>query len=437
MKVKNNYHIGLVTLGCSKNQVDSEFLAGRLRTHGLKVSHKLNEQFTDAVIINTCGFILDAKEESINTILDYLQEKEEGRIGQVFAMGCLTQRYREELQHEMPELDGIFGVNEQQKVVEAITGKYKKELVGERILTTPPHYAYLKVSEGCDRSCSFCAIPLIRGKNVSKPIEELVKESKSLVSKGVKELILIAQDLTYYGLDLYQKRMLAPLLKELVKVEGIEWIRLHYTFPAQFPTDVLTVMKEEPKICNYLDIPLQHINSKLLKSMKRGIDKKGTLSLIQTIRKNLPEAALRTTLIAGYPGETEQQFNELKEFVKVSRFERLGVFSYSHEEDTPAYELHDDVPDEIKEQRVAEIMDLQQEISQELNQQKAGKRFKVIIDREEEDYFVGRTEYDSPEVDNEVLVTKNTPLKPGDFTRVKITHADPFDLYAEADMDSD
>ena len=437
MKVKNNYYIGLVTLGCSKNQVDSEFLAGRLRTHGLNVHHKINEPFTDAVIINTCGFILDAKEESINTILDYLQEKKEGRIGQVFAMGCLTQRYREELQHEMPELDGIFGVNEQQKVVEAITGKYKKELVGERILTTPSHYAYLKVSEGCDRSCSFCAIPLIRGKNVSKPIEELVKESENLASKGVKELILIAQDLTYYGLDLYQKRMLAPLLKELVNVEGIEWIRLHYTFPAQFPTDVLNVMKEEPKVCNYLDIPLQHINSQLLKSMKRGIDKKGTLSLIHTIRKNLPEAALRTTLIAGYPGETEQQFIELKEFVKASRFERMGVFPYSHEEDTPAYELQDDVPDEIKEQRVAEIMDLQQEISQELNQQKTAKRFKVIIDREEEDYFIGRTEYDSPEVDNEVLVTKNTHLKPGDFTQVKITHADPFDLYAEVDMDSD
>ncbi|MCF8308592.1 MAG: 30S ribosomal protein S12 methylthiotransferase RimO [Bacteroidales bacterium] len=436
MKAKQNYHIGLVTLGCAKNQVDSEFLAGRFRASGLETSHKLNASYTDAVIINTCGFILDAKEESINTILQYIEMKKEGSIGQVFAMGCLTQRYRGELQKEIPELDGIFGVNEHEKIVETVAGKYREELVGERLLTTPSHYAYLKISEGCDRTCSFCAIPLIRGKNVSKPIEELVQETENLAAKGVKELILIAQDLTYYGLDRYKKRMLAPLLKELVRVNGIEWIRLHYTFPAQFPLEVLAVMQQEPKICNYLDIPLQHINTQLLQSMHRGIDKEGTLALINTIRKEVPRAALRTTLIAGYPGETEQQFQELKNFVKATRFERMGAFPYSHEEDTPAYKLQDDVPQEIKEERVSELMELQQDISLELNRQKTGKTMKVIIDREDEEYYIGRTEYDSPEVDNEVLVSKDVALETGAFANVHITNADAFDLYAKVDMES-
>lgn len=435
MKAKQNYHIGLVTLGCSKNQVDSEFLAGRFRASGLEANHQITS-YTDAVIINTCGFILDAKEESINTILEYVELKKEGSIGQVFAMGCLTQRYRDDLQKEIPELDGIFGVNEHEKVVEAVAGKYRKELVGERVLTTPSHYAYLKVSEGCDRTCSFCAIPLIRGRNVSKPVEELVKEAENLAAKGVKELILIAQDLTYYGLDRYKKRMLAPLLKELVRIRGIEWIRLHYTFPAQFPMEVLTVMQQEPKICNYLDIPLQHINTQLLQSMHRGIDKEGTLALINTIRKEVPRAALRTTLIAGYPGETEQQFHELKNFVKATRFERMGAFPYSHEEDTPAYKLQDDVPQEIKEQRVSELMELQQDISLEINRQKTGSTMKVIIDREEEEYYIGRSEYDSPEVDNEVLVTKEVALETGTFAAVRITNADAFDLYAKVDMES-
>jgi len=436
LKAREDYHIALVTLGCSKNQVDSEFLAGRLRAHGLNVVHALNTNKADAVIINTCGFILDAKEESINTILNYIKAKKEGQVGQVFAMGCLTQRYREELMAEMPELDGVYGVNEQDKIVETISSRYRKELLGERFLTTPSHYAYLKVSEGCDRSCSFCAIPLIRGKNVSRSIENLVEEANNLAGRGVNELILIAQDLTYYGLDLYQKRMLAPLLRELVKVKGIEWIRLHYTFPAQFPADVLKVMKEEPKICHYLDIPLQHINTALLKSMRRSIDREGTLALMNTIRKELPEAALRTTLIAGYPGETEKQFEELKSFVKDMRFDRMGVFPYSQEEDTPAFALEDDVPEETKQQRVSELMDIQQKISHELNQNKVNTRLRVIIDREEEDYYIGRTEFDSPEVDNEVLIAKNAPLQPGAFARVKITHADPFDLYAEVDMDS-
>lgn len=437
MKTKQATNIQIVTLGCSKNQVDSEFLAGRLRAHGLNATHNRKGKSVDAVIINTCGFILDAKEESINTILGYINEKKAGNIGQVFAMGCLTQRYREDLQKELPELDGIFGVNEQDKILEEINGRYQNELIGERMLTTPTHYAYLKVSEGCDRTCSFCAIPLIRGKTVSKPMEELVAEAEQLANQSVRELILIAQDLTYYGLDLYKKRMLAPLLKKLVQVNGIEWIRLHYTFPAQFPTEVLHVMKEEPKICNYLDIPLQHINTQLLKSMRRGIDKQGTLSLIQSIREMLPGAALRTTLIAGYPGETEQQFRELKNFVAENRFDRLGVFPYSHEEDTPAYRLTDDVPADIKQQRVDELMEIQQEISHETNSKKIGQTFRVIIDREEDEFYIGRTEYDSPEVDNEVLISKDTPLVKGSFSKVKITQAAPFDLYGKVDMDSD
>lgn len=436
MKTKEHHQVSIVTLGCSKNQVDSEYLAGKLRAHGIDVSHRIPENHVDAVIINTCGFILDAKEESINTILEYIRAKQDGDASQIFAMGCLTQRYRDELQKEMPELDGIFGVNEHQEIIKIITGKFRNELVGERLLTTPSHYAYLKISEGCDRSCSFCAIPLIRGQNISKPIEELVAEAESLARNGVKELILIAQDLTYYGIDLYKKRMLAPLLRKLVKVQGIQWIRLHYTFPAQFPLEVLDVMREEPKICNYVDIPLQHINTFILRSMRRSIDKEGTLKLIRAIRERVPGAAIRTTLIVGYPGETEKEFNELKAFVEEQKFERLGVFPYSHEEDTPAYNLEDDVPDEIKEERVSELMDLQQGISQELNQKKVGRTYKVIIDRKEGGYFIGRTEYDSPEVDNEVLVNSHQELRPGDFYTVKITHADAFDLFGEPDMDS-
>ncbi|MEA3505358.1 MAG: 30S ribosomal protein S12 methylthiotransferase RimO [Bacteroidota bacterium] len=431
MKTKNNYKVGITTLGCSKNQVDSEFLAGELKAYGVDTSHDIVEGETDAVIINTCGFINDAKEESINTILDFLQAKKEGRISQVFAMGCLTERYRDELTEEFDDIDGVFGVNEMDKIVNTISGRLKTELIGERLLTTPSHYAFLKISEGCDRSCSFCAIPLIRGKNISLPIETLVEEAKALAANGVKELILIAQDLTYYGLDLYHERKLGALIKELEKIDGIEWIRLHYTFPSQFPLDVLEAMANSEKICNYIDIPLQHINSRILKSMRRGIDREGTEKLVEKFRTLVPYSAIRTTMIVGYPGETEEEFEELVEFVKAVRFDRLGVFTYSEEENTPAFELEDDVPEEVKNSRMELLMDVQQEISLELNSDKVGKEFKVIIDRVEGDYFVGRTEFDSPDVDNEVLIENSNDLKIGDFVKVKIFKADFFDLFGE------
>ena len=421
--------INVVTLGCSKNVYDSEILMGQLKASGKNVVH---EEDGNIVVINTCGFINNAKEESVNTILEFMQKKEDGEVDKVFVTGCLSERYKPDLQKEIPNVDEYFGTTELPQLLKALGADYKHELIGERLTTTPKNYAYLKIAEGCDRPCSFCAIPLMRGKHKSTPIEDIVIEAEKLAAKGVKELILIAQDLTYYGLDLYKKRNLAELLKELVKVEGIEWIRLHYAFPTGFPMDVLDVMNEEPKICNYLDIPLQHISDSILKSMRRGTTKEKTTKLIQEFRKAVPNMTIRTTLIVGYPGETEEDYQLLKNWVKEMRFERLGCFTYSHEENTHAFNLIDDVPEEVKQERANEIMEIQSQISWELNQQKIGKTFKVVIDRKEGNYFVGRTEFDSPDVDNEVLIdaTKNY-LKTGEFAMVKITEAADFDLYGE------
>lgn len=421
--------INVVTLGCSKNVYDSEVLMGQLRANNKDVAH---EEEGNVVVINTCGFIANAKEESVNTILEYVQKKEEGSVDKVFVTGCLSERYKPDLEKEIPDVDQYFGTTELPALLKALEADYKHELIGERLTTTPKNYAYLKIAEGCDRPCSFCAIPLMRGKHRSTPIEDLVEEAKKLAASGVKELILIAQDLTYYGLDLYKKRNLAELLRALVKVEGIEWIRLHYAFPTGFPMDVLDVIKEEPKVCNYIDIPLQHIADTILKSMRRGTTYAKTTKLLHDFRKYVPSMAIRTTLIVGYPGETEEDFQLLKNWVNDMRFERLGCFTYSHEENTHAYNLEDNVPEAVKQQRANEIMELQSQISWELNQEKIGKEFKVVIDRKEGNYFVGRTEYDSPDVDNEVLIdaTKHY-LKTGDFTHVKITDAADFDLYGE------
>ena len=419
----------MVTLGCSKNVYDSEVLMGQLKAGGKEVVH---EKEGNTVVINTCGFINNAKEESINTILDYVQQKEAGLVDKVFVMGCLSERYKPDLEKEIPDVDQYFGTSELPALLKVLGADYKHELIGERLTTTPKNYAYLKISEGCDRPCSFCAIPLMRGAHISTPIEDLVTEAEKLAAKGVKELILIAQDITYYGLDLYKKRALADLLRALVKVEGIEWIRIHYAFPTGFPMDVLEVMKTEPKICNYLDIPLQHISDKILTSMKRGTTQEKTTKLLNKFREAVPEMAIRTTLIVGYPGETEEDFQALKDFVKAMRFDRLGCFTYSHEENTTAYELTDDVPEEVKLQRANEIMELQSQISWELNQAKVGKVFRCLIDRKEGNYFVGRTEYDSPDVDNEVLIdAKKHYVKIGDFTDVKIIEAADYDLYGE------
>ena len=419
----------MVTLGCSKNVYDSEVLMGQLKAGGKEVVH---EKEGNIVVINTCGFINNAKEESINTILDYVQQKEAGLVDKVFVMGCLSERYKPDLEKEIPDVDQYFGTSELPALLKVLGADYKHELIGERLTTTPKNYAYLKISEGCDRPCSFCAIPLMRGAHISTPIEDLVTEAEKLATKGVKELILIAQDITYYGLDLYKKRALADLLRALVKVEGIEWIRIHYAFPTGFPMDVLEVMKTEPKICNYLDIPLQHISDKILTSMKRGTTQEKTTKLLTKFREAVPEMAIRTTLIVGYPGETEEDFQALKEFVKAMRFDRLGCFTYSHEENTSAYELADDVSEEVKLQRANEIMELQSQISWELNQTKVGKVFRCLIDRKEGNYFVGRTEYDSPDVDNEVLIdAKKHYVKIGDFTDVKIIEAADYDLYGE------
>ena len=419
----------MVTLGCSKNVYDSEVLMGQLKAGGKEVVH---EKEGNIVVINTCGFINNAKEESINTILDYVQQKEAGLVDKVFVMGCLSERYKPDLEKEIPDVDQYFGTSELPALLKVLGADYKHELIGERLTTTPKNYAYLKISEGCDRPCSFCAIPLMRGAHISTPIEDLVTEAEKLATKGVKELILIAQDITYYGLDLYKKRALADLLRALVKVEGIEWIRIHYAFPTGFPMDVLEVMKTEPKICNYLDIPLQHISDKILTSMKRGTTQEKTTKLLNKFREAVPEMAIRTTLIVGYPGETEEDFQALKDFVKAMRFDRLGCFTYSHEENTTAYELADDVPEEVKLQRANEIMELQSQISWELNQAKVGKVFRCLIDRKEGNYFVGRTEYDSPDVDNEVLIdAKKHYVKIGDFTDVKIIEAADYDLYGE------
>ncbi len=426
--LKNN-KINVVTLGCSKNVYDSEVLMGQLKANGKEVVH---EEEGNIVVINTCGFINNAKEESVNTILEFMQKKEAGDVDKVFVTGCLSERYKPDLQKEIPDVDQYFGTTELPSLLKALGADYKHELIGERLTTTPKNYAYLKIAEGCDRPCSFCAIPLMRGKHRSKPIEELVVEAQKLAANGVKELILIAQDLTYYGLDLYKKRNLAELLKALVKVEGIEWIRLHYAFPTGFPLDVLEVMKSEPKICNYLDIPLQHIADDILKSMRRGTTHEKTTRLLQQFREAVPQMAIRTTLIVGYPGETEAHFQELKQWVSDMRFERLGCFTYSHEENTHAYNLEDDVPEDVKQHRANEIMELQSQISWELNQSKIGETYKVVIDRKEGNYFVGRTEFDSPDVDNEVLIdASKTYLKTGDFYNVKINDAADFDLYGE------
>ena len=421
--------INVVTLGCSKNVYDSEVLMGQLKAGGKNVVH---EQEGNIVVINTCGFINNAKEESINTILEYVQQKEAGLIDKVFVMGCLSERYKPDLEKEIPDVDQYFGTSELPALLKVLGADYKHELIGERLTTTPKNYAYLKISEGCDRPCSFCAIPLMRGAHISTPIEALVTEAEKLAAKGVKELILIAQDITYYGLDLYKKRALADLLRALVKVEGIEWIRIHYAFPTGFPMDVIEVMKEEPKICNYLDIPLQHISDPILASMKRGTTQEKTTKLLKKFREAMPEMAIRTTLIVGYPGETQADFEALKSFVKEMRFDRLGCFTYSHEENTTAYDLEDDVPEEVKLARANEIMEIQSQISWELNQEKIGKTFRCLIDRKEGNYFVGRTEYDSPDVDNEVLIdAKKHYVKTGDFVEVKIIDATDYDLYGE------
>ncbi len=421
--------INVVTLGCSKNVYDSEVLMGQLKANNKEVVH---EEEGNIVVINTCGFIANAKEESVNTILEYVQKKEEGTVDKVFVTGCLSERYKPDLQKEIPSVDQYFGTTELPGLLKALEADYKHELIGERLTTTPKNYAYLKIAEGCDRPCSFCAIPIMRGKHKSTPIENLVIEAEKLAANGVKELILIAQDLTYYGLDIYKKRNLAELLQELIKVEGIEWIRLHYAFPTGFPLDVLEVMRNEPKVCNYIDIPLQHISDAVLKSMKRGFGKDKINNLLSDFRERVPGMAIRTTLIVGYPGETEENFQELKQWVTDMRFERLGCFTYSHEENTSAYLLEDDVPEEVKMKRANEIMEIQSQISWELNQEKIGKEFKVIIDRKEGSYFVGRTQFDSPDVDNEVLINaEKNYIRTGDFANVKITAAEDFDLYAE------
>ncbi|MGB4398666.1 MAG: 30S ribosomal protein S12 methylthiotransferase RimO [Daejeonella sp.] len=423
--------VNVITLGCSKNIHDSEVLMGQLQGNKMNVVHEAeNLNSDDIIVINTCGFIDNAKQESIDTILQYSQLKDEGRVGKVIVTGCLSERYKPELEAEISNVDSFFGTNDLQNLLTSIGADYKHELVGERLLTTPSHFSYFKIAEGCNRPCSFCAIPLMRGKHVSKPIEELVKEAKFLAKNGTKELILIAQDLTYYGLDLYSKRNLADLIRHLSDVEGIEWIRLQYAYPSGFPMDVLDVMNERSNVCNYLDMPLQHITDNMLSSMRRGITRQKTVDLVNTIRDKVPDIALRTTLICGYPGETEHDFLEMKDWVEETRFERLGCFTYSHEEKTHAHQLNDDVPEEVKQERVDAIMGVQQYISYEKNQEKIGQTFKVLIDKKEGDFFIGRTEFDSPEVDNEVLLDANIDYAtPGTFVNVQIDRAEDFDLY--------
>ena len=422
--------INVITLGCSKNVYDSEVLMGQLVANKMEVEHESEKDDANIVVINTCGFIDNAKEESINTILEQAERKEAGMIDKLYVTGCLSERYKPDLERDIPNVDQYFGTTDLPKLLKVLGADYKHELLGERLTITPKHYSYLKIAEGCDRPCSFCAIPLMRGKHKSTPIEQLVIEAKNLAKNGVKELILIAQDLTYYGLDIYKKRRLADLLTELSKVDGIEWIRLHYAFPTGFPQDVLDVIRDNDKVCNYIDIPLQHINDDILKSMKRGTSHDKTVALLKDFRTIVPNMAIRTTLIVGYPGETEEKFQELKNWVQDTKFDRLGVFTYSHEENTSAYDLDDDVPEKVKKVRAEEIMDLQTHISWELNQEKVGKIYKVLFDRKEGDYFIGRTEFDSPDVDNEVLVkAKDTYVRMGDFANVIIEKADHFDLY--------
>jgi len=425
--------VNVITLGCSKNIHDSEVLMGQLRGNQMAVVHEdqqLNKD--DIIVINTCGFIDNAKQESIDTILQYSELKDQGKVGKVIVTGCLSERYKPELEAEIKNVDSFFGTNDLQNLLSSIGADYKHELVGERLLTTPSHFSYFKIAEGCNRPCSFCAIPLMRGKHISKPIDNLVKEAKYLAKNGTKELILIAQDLTYYGLDLYGKRNLADLLRKLSDVDGIEWIRLQYAYPSGFPMDILDVMNERNNICNYLDMPLQHISDTMLSSMRRGITRQKTIDLVNSIRNKVPDIALRTTLICGYPGETERDFEEMKEWVSKSRFDRLGCFTYSHEEKTHAHLLIDDVPEQIKQQRVEDIMNIQQEISFNINQDKVGKHFKVLIDKKEGNYLTGRTEFDSPEVDNEVLIdARISYATPGTFVQVKIDRAEDFDLYGQ------
>ena len=422
--------INIVTLGCSKNIVDSEVLFTQLRGNKLDVTHEAQRDDASIVVINTCGFIDNAKQESIDTILRYADAKEAGIVDKIYVTGCLSHRYKDELALEIPTVDAWFGTNELPRLLKTLKADYKHELVGERLLTTPVHYAYQKIAEGCDRPCSFCAIPLMRGGHVSKTIEELVTEAKSLARRGTKELILIAQDLTYYGLDIYKKRQLADLLNHLADVQGIDWIRLQYAYPSGFPLDVLDVMHQRENICKYLDMPLQTGSSDVLKAMRRGITREKTEELVQTIRQKVPGIALRTTLIVGHPGETDAHYEETYDFVERMRFDRLGVFTYSHEDNTHAHTMPDDVPAETKQERADELMAMQQNISYELNQQKEGQTFKVLFDRKESGYFIGRTEFDSPEVDNEVLVSADSQyVRQGDFAQVKITEAHEFDLY--------
>ena len=430
-QLKNN-KINVITLGCSKNIYDSEVLMGQLKANKMEVEHESTSVDSNIVVINTCGFIDNAKEESINTILEQAQRKEKGLIDKLYVTGCLSERYKPDLEKEITNVDQYFGTTDLPKLLKALGADYKHELIGERLTTTPKHYAFLKIAEGCDRPCSFCAIPLMRGKHKSKTIEDLVAEAAKLAANGVKELILIAQDLTYYGLDLYKKRRLADLLVALSKVNGIEWIRMHYAFPTGFPSDVLKVVRENEKVCNYIDIPLQHISDSILKSMRRGTTHQKTTNLLKEFRQQVPGIAIRTSLIVGYPGETEENFEELKQWVIDTKFDRLGVFTYSHEENTHAHLLDDDVPEEVKHQRAEEIMEVQSDISHALNQQKIGQVFKVLFDRKEGDYFIGRTEFDSPDVDNEVLVkAKDVYVRIGDFSKVRVTHADHYDLYGE------
>ena len=434
MKTKASPHkIGIVSLGCAKNLVDTEVLMRQLDASSFRVVMDPEEKDrVDTAIINTCGFILDAKNESVEMILRFAKAKQEGHLRFLFVMGCLSERYRQQLSKELPEVDAFFGVHELDKIIERVGGHFRKELLGERMLATPSHYAYLKIAEGCDRRCSFCAIPFIRGSHISTPIEELVTEARLLAEKGVKELIVISQDTTYYGLDLYKKRRLPELLEKLAGVSGLEWIRLHYTYPDGFPLELLRVMKRHDNICKYIDIPFQHISSRILESMKRGIDKEQTLDLVSAIRERLPGAVIRTTLITGYPGETKKDFEELKEFITQCRFDRLGVFSYSHEEGTGAFPMNDNVPSRIKQERADALMQIQQEISLELNMEKVGSTLNILIDRMENGYYVGRTEYDSPEIDNEVLIKgSRKKLKTGHFYRTKITSAGTFDLFGE------
>lgn len=423
--------VNIITLGCSKNMVDSEVLSGQLLANDIQVVHENAKLDHNIVVVNTCGFIDKAKEESINTILDQVALKQNGKLDKVYVTGCLSHRYRDDLEKEIPEVDAWFGTMELPLILKELEADYKAELLGERMLATPKHYAYLKISEGCNRTCSFCAIPLMRGGHISRPIEDLVKEAESLVKKGVKEIMLIAQELTYYGLDLYKKRQLPELLHQLAAVPGIEWIRLHYAYPSKFPMEILDAIKAHPNICNYLDMPLQHASNNMLKAMKRQITREEMETLIAAIREQVPGICIRTTLITGFPGETREDVEELKDFLKRMRFDRVGIFTYSHEENTTAHDLEDNIPAEEKEARAQEIMEVQQEISLEKNQEKLGQIFKVIVDKKEAGRYLGRTEFDSVEVDNEVVINTSEKLVPGQFVQVKITKAYDYDLEGE------